>query len=121
MTWADYNPAPYAASDEDGAQADIHFSASLDRGVTWSVPSAINRDVGHADQFQPYIRATESGQLNAFFFDRRFDRPDPPGHPGNFFIDNFLARSNDRADVGRDPALARLLGPVHQSADLAVG
>ena len=29
------------------------------------------------------------------FFDRRLDPPEPPNHPGNFFIDTFLARSND--------------------------
>ena len=106
MTWADYNPAPYAASDEDGFQADIHFSASLDRGTSWSMPTVINKDVGNADQFQPYIRATKSGQLNAFFFDRRFDRPDPPNHPGNFFIDNFLARSNDGGLTWRETRLS---------------
>ena len=95
MVWADYNPAPYAASDEDGFQADIHLTTSLDRGASWSAPKVVNKDVGNADQFQPYVRTTASGQLNVFFFDRRFDRPDPPNHPGNFFIDNFLARSND--------------------------
>jgi hypothetical protein len=62
--------------------------------------------VGNADQFQPYIRATKSGQLNAFFFDRRFDRPDPPNHPGNFFIDNFLARSNDGGLTWRETRLS---------------
>jgi hypothetical protein len=29
------------------------------------------------------------------FFDRRLDRPAPPNHPGNFFIDTWLARSSD--------------------------
>jgi hypothetical protein len=95
MAWANYNPAPFPEMDEDGVQADIHFTKSLDGGTTWTAAAKINRDTTNSDQFQPYIRVTRSGQVNAFFFDRRSDRPDPPEHPGNFFIDNFLARSND--------------------------
>jgi hypothetical protein len=55
----------------------------------------VNRDLTNADQFQQYNRVTKRGQLNVSFFDRRLDAPEPPNHPGNFFIDNFLARSND--------------------------
>jgi hypothetical protein len=95
LTYADYNPAPDPASDEDGQQADIKLTTSLDGGASWSTPERVNQDNTNADQFQPYIRATKGGQLNVFFFDRRLDRPEPPLHPGNFFIDNFLARSND--------------------------
>ena len=122
MTWADYNPAPYAASDEDGLQADIHLTTSLDGGTSWSAPKVINKDVGNADQFQPYVRATESGQLNAFFFDRRFDRPELPNHPGQL-LHRQLPRPLQRhgPDVERDPAVARFLGSVDQSPDLDVG
>jgi hypothetical protein len=105
MTWADYNPAPFPG-DEDGFQADIHLTSSLDGGTTWTTASKINQDTTNADQFQPYLRVTKSGQVNAFFFDRRFDRPDPPAHPGNFFIDNFLARSNDRGLTWRETRLS---------------
>jgi hypothetical protein len=38
---------------------------------------------------------TDRGQLNVAFFDRRLDVPRPPDNPGNFFIDSWLARSND--------------------------
>ena len=58
MTWADYNPAPYAASDEDGFQADIHFSALARRRHSWSVP-----------------RSDQQG--------RRQRRPVPAVHPGD--------------------------------------
>jgi hypothetical protein len=95
VTYADYNPAPDPASDEDGQQADIKVTASLDGGASWSTPKRVNQDNTNADQFQPYIRATKTGQVNVSFFDRRLDVPEPPLHPGNFFIDNFLARSND--------------------------
>jgi hypothetical protein len=95
LTYADYNPAPYAASDEDGLQADIKITASLDGGATWTAPKRVNKDLTNADQFQQYIRVTKRGQLDVFFFDRRLDAPEPPLHPGNFFIDNFLARSNN--------------------------
>ena len=40
------------------------------------------------------------------FFDRRLDRPDPPNHPGNFFIDTWLARSNDGGGRGRRPGVS---------------
>jgi len=62
----------------------------------------VNQDGTNADQFQPYIRVTRHGQVNVSFFDRRLDRPDPPNHPGNFFIDTFLARSNDGGATFRE-------------------
>ena len=94
LTYADYNPAPLPG-DEDGMQADIKLTASRDGGTTWSAPERVNRDRTNADQFQQYVRATPGGQLNVSFFDRRLDLPEPPNHPGNFFIDTWLARSSD--------------------------
>jgi hypothetical protein len=94
LTYADYNPAP-RPGDEDGMQADIKLTVSYDGGTTWSGPEKVNRDRTNADQFQQYIRVTPNGQLNVSFFDRRLDRPAPPNHPGNFFIDTWLARSSD--------------------------
>jgi hypothetical protein len=94
LTYADYNPAPLPG-DLDGMQADIKITKSSDGGTTWSAPEKVNRDRTNADQFQQYIRVTPRGQLNVSFFDRRLDEPDPPDHPGNFFIDTWLARSND--------------------------
>jgi hypothetical protein len=98
VAYADYNPATGAA-DVDGMQADIKVTRSLDGGAAWSAPVKVNQDTGDADQFQPYIRATESGQLNVFFFDRRYD-------PDNFFIDNFLARSGDGGATWRETRLS---------------
>jgi hypothetical protein len=94
LTYADYNPAPLPG-DEDGLQADVKFTKSLDGGSSWSAPVKVNQDTTNADQFQQYVRVTPRGQLNVEFFDRRLDRPDPPRHPGNFFIDTWLARSGD--------------------------
>jgi hypothetical protein len=101
VTYADYNPAPLPG-DEDGLQADIKLTKSLDAGSTWSAPVKVNQDTGNADQFQPYVRLTPHGQVNVSFFDRRLDRPDPPRHPGNFFIDTWLARSNDAGATWTD-------------------
>jgi hypothetical protein len=98
LTYADYNPAPLPG-DLDGMHADIKLMTSLDGGVTWSAPARVNQDVTNADQFQPYVRATEKGQLNVFFFDRRHD-------PDNFFIDNFLARSNDGGATWKETRLS---------------
>jgi hypothetical protein len=102
VTYADYNRAPYAASDEDGMQADIKLISSFDGGTTWSNPKRVNKDLSNADQFQPYVRVTPRGQVNVSFFDRRLDEPDPPNHPGNFFIDTFLARSNNGGSTWRE-------------------
>ena len=98
VTYADYNPAPQAG-DIDGMQADIELIRSLDGGQTWSAPRRVNQDTGNADQFQPYVRVTKRGQVNVFFFDRRYD-------PDNFFIDNFLARSNDGGATWRETRLS---------------
>jgi hypothetical protein len=102
ITYADYNPAPYPASDEDGMQADIKLLSSFDGGTTWSAPKRVNKDVSNADQFQPYVRVTPRGQVDVSFFDRRLDAPEPPNHPGNFFIDTFLARSNNAGRTWRE-------------------
>jgi hypothetical protein len=94
LTYADYNEAPQPG-DEDGLQADIKLMRSDNGGTTWTAAAKVNQDNTNADQFQPYVRVTRRGQVNVSFFDRRLDRPDPPNHPGNFFIDTWLARSGD--------------------------
>lgn len=101
LTYADYNRAPLPG-DEDGMQADIKLTVSYDGGTTWSGAEKVNRDRTNADQFQQYVRATPNGQLNVSFFDRRLDRPEPPEHPGNFFIDTWLARSSDEGGSWRE-------------------
>jgi hypothetical protein len=86
-TYAEYRPA-FSADDEDGMQADIMLIKSTDGGITWTDPSKVNTDGGDADQFQPAIAVTGSGQVNVSYFDRRHD-------PSNFYIDTYLSRSND--------------------------
>jgi hypothetical protein len=105
VTYADYNQAPLPG-DEDGMQADIKIVESSDGGTTWSAGEKVNRDRTNADQFQQYLRVTPRGQLNVSFFDRRLDRPAPPNHPGNFFIDTWLARSGDDGATWRETRLS---------------
>jgi hypothetical protein len=62
----------------------------------------VNKDETNADQFQQYLRVTPRGQLNVSYFDRRLDQPNLPAHPGNFFIDTFLSRSNDDGTTWTD-------------------
>jgi hypothetical protein len=102
VSYADYNPLRVSTPDEDGLQADIKLVKSLNGGATWSAPVRVNQDATNADQFQQYLRVTRRGQLNVSYFDRRLDRPDPPRHPGNFFIDTFLSRSNDGGTTWTD-------------------
>ena len=70
--------------------ADIVLFKSENGGRSYSGPVRVNQDArnGDADQFQPWMAVTDRGQVNISFFDRRND-------PANYFIDTWLARSND--------------------------
>ena len=93
---SEYLPAPNPEADEDGQQADIILYKSVNGGTTWTEQN-ITAGVGpnqNADQFQPYIEVTDKGQLNVSYFDRRHDIK-TDSHPGNYFVDTYLSRSND--------------------------
>jgi len=70
--------------------SDIVLFKSSNGGRSYTGPVRVNQDPrnGDADQFQPWMAITESGQVNISFFDRRND-------PANYFIDTWLARSED--------------------------
>jgi len=70
--------------------SDIVLFKSTNGGRSYSGPVRVNQDAGNgdADQFQPWLAVTPSGQVNVSFFDRRND-------PANYFIDTWLARSED--------------------------
>ena len=70
--------------------ADIVLFKSTNGGRSYTGPVRVNQDPRNADadQFQPWMAVTERGQVNISFFDRRND-------PANYFIDTWLARSND--------------------------
>ncbi|MBA3746884.1 MAG: exo-alpha-sialidase, partial [Solirubrobacterales bacterium] len=70
--------------------SDIVLFKSTNGGRSYAGPVRVNQDPrsGDADQFQPWMAITESGQINISFFDRRND-------PSNYFIDTWLARSED--------------------------
>lgn len=81
-----------AGGDGSGPQSgsDIVLFKSTNGGRSYSKPTRVNQDPvnGDADQFQPWMAVTETGQVNISFFDRRND-------PSNYFIDTYLARSED--------------------------
>lgn len=70
--------------------SDVVLFKSTNGGRSYTGPVRVNQDAGNgdADQFQPWMAVTESGQVNISFFDRRND-------PANYFIDTYLARSED--------------------------
>ncbi len=99
-----------AGGDGTGPQSgsDIVLFRSTNGGRSYSKPVRVNQDPvnGDADQFQPWIAVTESGQVNISFFDRRND-------PSNYFIDTYLARSEDGGATFTDRrASARMWDPA---------
>ena len=70
--------------------SDIVLFKSTNGGRSYTGPVRVNQDPGNgdADQFQPWMAVTPSGQLNISYFDRRND-------PANYFIDTYLSRSED--------------------------
>ena len=68
----------------------MHVQVDRTAGAPTARPVRVNQDPpnGDADQFQPWLAVTPSGQVNVSFFDRRND-------PANYFIDTWLARSED--------------------------
>jgi hypothetical protein len=96
---AQYLPAPDPDNDPDDRQADITIYKSTNGGQNWTGPVNITDDTEpgtnpNADQFQPYIVVTKSGQVDVAYFDRRLD-VDTEEFPGNYYTDVFLSRSND--------------------------
>jgi hypothetical protein len=81
-----------AGGDGPGPQSgsDIVLFKSTNGGRSYTGPVRVNQDAGNgdADQFQPWMAVTPSGQVDISFFDRRDD-------PSNYFIDTWLARSED--------------------------
>lgn len=77
-------------SDKATGDADILFSASSDRGQSWSAPLRVNDDPKHngAQQFQPQIAVAPHGVISISFFDTRTD-------PAHKLSDVFLAQSRD--------------------------
>ena len=106
VVYSDYNVASAATPDEDGRQADVKVIRSANGGRTWTAPTRVNTDDSNADQIQPFVRVTRRGRLNVSYFDRRFDPPRPPEHPGNFFLDTVLARSTDGGRTCRETRLS---------------
>jgi hypothetical protein len=90
--------------DKPGSGADIISFRSTDGGNSYQGPVRVNQDdpKSDADQFQPWMAVTDGGQVNVMFFDRRND-------PANFFIDTYLARSNDGAKTFRDTRVSQRL------------
>jgi hypothetical protein len=98
IAYPDYRDAPQP-NDEDGKQADVMMVRSPDAGESWFKAAKVNQDTTNADQFQPSVAVNPGGQVNVAYFDRRLDVRRVEGatvaHPGNFFIDTWLSRSND--------------------------
>jgi hypothetical protein len=95
--------------------ADIVLFKSADGGNSWTGPVRVNQDPKNADadQFQPWLAVTDRGQVNISFFDRRND-------PANFFIDTYLARSNDGGATFADTRVSQALWDPSVNAPTSV-
>ncbi len=93
-----------AGGDGEGpaSGSDIVLFRSTNGGRSYTGPVRVNRDPGNgdADQFQPWMAVTESGRVHVSFFDRRND-------PGNYFIDTYLATSNDGGQTFTDQRVSQ--------------
>jgi len=67
MTWQDATLAPSGSA--------IAFAKSLDGGLTWSTPVAINK-VLTTQAFTPSIRVLPGGTIGVTHYDLRFNTPD---------------------------------------------
>ena len=67
MTWQDATLAPSGSA--------IAFAKSLDGGLTWSTPVAINK-VLTTQAFTPSIRVLPDGTIGVTHYDLRFNTPD---------------------------------------------
>jgi hypothetical protein len=69
-----------AYEDWDGAQFDVYFTQSVDRGATWTTPVRVNDNTapGASDQFQPSVAEGPGGAVAVAFYDRRATCPDDP-------------------------------------------
>ena len=117
VTYAEYRDAPQdEPPEEDDMQADIMLLKSTDGGSSFSDPKVVNGDRSNADQFQQYVAVNPDGQVNVAFFDRRHD-------PSNFYIDTYLARSDDGADTFTETRISHELSdpsinpPISPSGD----
>lgn len=70
--------------------SDIVLFKSTNGGRSYTGPVRVNQDPvnGDADQFQPWIAVTPSGQVDISYFDRRDD-------PANYFINTYISQSED--------------------------
>jgi FG-GAP-like repeat len=50
---------------------DIFYTRSTDNGVTWSSPIKLNQDIGTQAQWMPSLSVTASGEVFAYWYDRR--------------------------------------------------
>jgi hypothetical protein len=64
----------------DGAQFDVYFTQSVDRGATWTSPTRVNDNARPtaSDQFQPSVAEGPGGAVAVAFYDRRAACPDDP-------------------------------------------
>jgi hypothetical protein len=66
--------------DWDGAQFDVYFTQSVNRGATWTSPVRVNDNTaaGASDQFQPSVAEGPGGAVAVAFYDRRAVCPNDP-------------------------------------------
>ncbi|MDQ3849733.1 MAG: glycoside hydrolase, partial [Actinomycetota bacterium] len=106
-----------AGGDGNGPESgsDIVLFKSTNGGRSYTGPVRVNQDPANADadQFQPAMSVTESGRIDISFFDRRND-------PANYFIDTYLAQSDDGGRTFTDRRVSQRMWDAAVAAPTSV-
>ena len=69
-------PLYIAYNQESNGVSNVKLTASLDGGMTWSLPILVNDNASPADEFQPNLAAAANGTVSVNFYDRRLACPE---------------------------------------------
>lgn len=88
----------------NGANIDLYFTKSTDKGSTWSTPKVINRDATTpGDQFFPWVEVDATGRLHVSFWDSRNVVQNDGAVNGMF--DQYYTYSDDKGQTWNETRL----------------
>jgi hypothetical protein len=104
-------------SDARNGDYDVFFSASFDKGSTWTPAKRVNDDlIGNGKlQYWPWISVNDEGEIAIVYYDTR-------NTPSNSIIEAYLATSTDRGVTFTNELLSTQQSPTNQpNSDVRFG